>query len=249
MGESSMLKRRARGQWPQVVFTSDFHELVRGDLGPGATCVLRYDPHRLVPESEIPRLPATQRPITAHVRFHPSGALWEEEMRFPKASRLLADNDPTGSGTMLETRFPLREGSDELETWFSYVNDAGQTEWDSAAGQNHWLRFPSHDLEILTASVTPQPQSAFDQFRLEVESVAAVDQVAVRWRYTRDISGPIEKRQLVTAVNDGRKLWTLAPASGHVASGSPLSFDLVYEVGGRVFTDDNQGTWYVIGRS
>lgn len=244
-----MLKRRAKGQWPQVVFTSDFHELVRGDIGPGATCVLRYDPHRVVPEAEVAALPATQRPVTAHVRFHPSGALWEAEMRFPKASHMLADNDPTGSGTMLETHFPVHEGSDELEAWFSYVNDAGQTEWDSDEGRNHWLRFPSHDLEIATAKISEQPRSPFDQFELTVESVAAVDQVWVRWRYTRDIRGAVERRPLVAAVEGDRKRWTLPPESGRVASDSPISFDLMYDVAGRQFTDDNQGTWYVIARS
>src|SRR5271157_5220692 len=100
------MKRRGQGYKPILTFTSDFHELVNGDLIPGP-CLLRYDPHRIVPRDEVAGLPSTQRPVTTHIRFHPSGQLWEKDMRFPRASRLIVDEDPTGQGTMLETTFPL----------------------------------------------------------------------------------------------------------------------------------------------
>ncbi len=145
-----MLKRRGKGQRPQIIFTSDFHELVRGDLMPGQ-CVLRYDPHRIVPPEEIVGLPQSQRPITGHLRFHPGGQVWEGEMRFAPGSRLVADNDPTGQGTMLEIEFHLPPGCDELECWFSYAGGSGKTLWDSDLGSNFWLRFPTHDLQITTA--------------------------------------------------------------------------------------------------
>ena len=41
------LLRANQGSRPQITFTSDFHELVTGDLVPGP-CALRYDPLRLV---------------------------------------------------------------------------------------------------------------------------------------------------------------------------------------------------------
>ena len=57
-----------QGYKPKLIFTSDFHELVNGDLIPGP-CLLRYDPHRVVPSDEIAGLPDTQRPIKAHLRL------------------------------------------------------------------------------------------------------------------------------------------------------------------------------------
>ena len=36
------MERRGQGYKPKLIFTSDFHELVNGDLIPGP-CLLRYD--------------------------------------------------------------------------------------------------------------------------------------------------------------------------------------------------------------
>jgi len=243
-----MLQSRAKGQRPQIVFTSDFHELARGDLLPG-TCVLRYDPHRIVPPEEISGLPATQRPINAHVRLHPTGAIWEGAMRFRPASRLIADYDPTGQGTMLEIECPLREGNDELECWFSYSDNRGQTQWDSDMGANFWVRFPTHDLTVRTAEIIARPTHAFDLFKLEVESVPSVATIVVRWRYTNAINAARYKCPLVASPLSKGKLWTLPEEGANVASNTPVAVDLVYTVSGHEYTDDNQGTWYVVSRT
>jgi hypothetical protein len=229
------------------VFTSDLHELARGDLETGS-CVLRYDPHRIVPPEEIASLPATQRPINAHVRLHPTGAMWEGAMRFRPASRLIADNDPTGQGTMLEIECPLREGADELECWFSYEDNSGRTRWDSNNGSNFWVRFPAHDLTIKDAEIVARPTQPFDAFKLEVESVPVVETMVVRWRYTYAINDARHKCSLVASPVSEGKLWTLPEEHANVASNTPVAFDLVYTVSGRQFTDDNQGTWYVVSR-
>jgi hypothetical protein len=243
-----MLRSRAKGQLPQVVFTSDFHELARGDLEPGL-CVLRYDPRRIVPVQEISSLPATGRPINAHVRFHPAGALWEGPMLFPHASYLMAAEDPTGHGAMLEIECPLPEGADELECWFSYVDNAGETLWDSKMGRNCWVRFPAHDLTIRNAGIIARPTQPFDAFKLEVESIPAVENIVVRWRYANAITKDRHKCPLLASAGNDRKLWTLPEDHGNVASNTPVAFDLVYNVSGREYTDDNQGTWYVVSRT
>ena len=48
----TMTKRAFEGLPPQITFTSDFHELMRGDLRPGTDMRLRYDPARIVPPGE-----------------------------------------------------------------------------------------------------------------------------------------------------------------------------------------------------
>lgn len=243
-----MLKRRGKGQDPQCVFTSDFHQLVRGDLLYGR-CVIRYDPHRIVPHDEIPTLPATQQPILAAVRFHPAGTVWQGELRFPAGSGIVPDEDPTGQGTMLEIECGIPEGCDELECWFSYVDSTGQTRWDSAGGSNFWLRFPTHDLEIMKAEISGAPGGALDTFHLEVESLPAVASIAVRWRYANAINDARHQQALVEAEEGAKKRWTLPAASAGVAWDTPLAFDLVYSVNGHFYTEDNGGGWFVVARS
>jgi hypothetical protein len=241
------MKRRGLEYKPRLTFTSDFHQLVNGDLIPGP-CVLRYDPHRIVPREEIAGLSSTQKPIEAHVRFHPSGELWEKGLLFRHASRLIVDEDPTGQGTMLETEFPLPRDCDELELWFSYVGNQGEQKWDSALGQNYWLRFPTHDLQIAEAKVIARDDTALDLFKLEVDSVPALESIDVRWRYTNAINDARYQRPLQLKSSAERKRWVLSNDDSGVASNTPLAFDLVYQAGGHTYTDDNQGTWYIVSR-
>ncbi len=44
-----MIERLGAGKPAEITFTCDFHELVGGDLRPGASVLLRYDPLRIVP--------------------------------------------------------------------------------------------------------------------------------------------------------------------------------------------------------
>jgi hypothetical protein len=241
------MKRRGLGYKPKLTFTSDFHQLVNGDLIPGP-CLLRYDPHRIVPRNEIAGLPKTQRPVTAHIRFHPLGQLWEKGLLFRAASRLIVDEDPTGQGTMLETQVPLPKDCDELEVWFSYFDNQGQQRWDSALGQNYWLRFPTHDLQITEAKIIARKNAPLDLFKLELESVSGVQSIDVRWRYTNAINDARYQRALKPTAAKERKRWALSDDDSGVSSNTPLAFDLIYQVGGHTYTDDNQGTWYVVSR-
>jgi hypothetical protein len=241
-----MLKRRGKGQWPQIIFTSDFHELVRGDLLEG-NCVLRYDPYRIVPPGEIAGLPQSQRSITCHLHFHPEGQTWEGEMRFAPATYLVAQYEPTGQGTMLEIDFHLPPGSDEIECWFSYVDETGKTLWDSNLGSNFWLRFPTHDLQITVAELVAGPTGALDLFELEIESVPAVETITVQWRYANEITGTSQQRPLTETLLGDRKRWSL-PGGAPVAWNTPLAFVLLYTVAGQTFFDDNDGTKFVVSK-
>jgi hypothetical protein len=246
MPETPAMHRRGQGYKPRLTFTSDFHELVVGDLIPGP-CNLRYDPLRIVPRNEVGPLPKTQRPVIAHLRYHPSGQLVEIEMRFRPAEWLSVDEDPTGDGTMLQARFDLPQGCRELECWFSYVGDDGQTRWDSAMGANYWLRFSTFDLQIAQATIAARPDRPLDLFELEVRSVLEVTAIDVRWRYTNTINDARYQRPLAVTLLDGNRNWSL-DGGAEVASATPLAFDLVYFVDTHKYTDDNQGTWYVVSR-
>lgn len=233
--------RHSVGHCPQLTFTSDFHELVQGDLLPGP-CRLRYDPLRLLGEDNR----NAQHEIHAHIRFHPGGGEWQDDLIVPANARLKDLADPAGQGLMLETTFTLPSHCKELEAWFSCTHADGHTHWDSNFGKNYWLRFPLHDLEIKTAQIrSPTKKAAEDAFVLEVLSVNSVDAIDVRWRLPNVPDEPRRSASLsASAGAGGKKSWRPAlpiqvPHQGTVV------FDLVYSVEGRKFTDDNQGRWYL----
>ena len=238
------LLRANQGSRPQITFTSDFHELVTGDLVPGP-CALRYDPLRLVELGDAADEP---HHIRAYVRFHPSGAEWQGSMELPAGLPLADLADPTGQGFMLGTTFDIPEGTDELEVWFSCTHDGGATHWDSDFGKNHWLRFGLADLTIKSVKVKPAKTKAAAQDVLEVDLVtkAKIDSVSLRWRITSQQGSPRQITPLVVgSLTAAGKNWA-APFDGiPVPKGATIAYDVVYTVEGRTFTDDNQGRWYI----
>lgn len=239
-----MQLRKCQGSRPQITFTSDFHELVQGDLVPGP-CVLRYDPLRLVTLGDA----ATEHHhIRAYVRFHPGGVEWQGSMDLPSGLPLADLADPTGQGFMLSTNFTIPENCDELEVWFSCTHDDGQTHWDSDLGKNHWLRFGLADLTLKRAEVkaAKKKTDVTDTLDFELATRAKIETVKVRWRQT---NAPHAQRvvtpMICNASTATAKTWT-APVGGiPVPKGAVVAFDVVYTVGGRTFTDDNQGNWYI----
>ncbi len=238
------LLRANQGARPQITFTSDFHELVTGDLVPGP-CSLRYDPLRLIALGDAA---GETHHIRAYVRFHPSRAEWQGAMELPAGLPLADLADPTGQGYMLATTFDIPEGTDELEVWFSCTHEDGHTHWDSDFGKNHWLRFGLADLAIQSVKVSPAKAKGAAQDTLLVDLVTKpkIDSVSLRWRITSQPGAPRQITPLVVAsLTDAGKNWS-APAGGiPVPRGATIAYDLVYTVEGRTHTDDNQGRWYI----
>lgn len=238
-----MQLRQNKGSRPQITFTSDFHELVQGDLVPGP-CVLRYDPLRLVTIGDA----ATENHhIRAYVRFHPVGVEWQGTMELPEGLPLADLADATGQGFMLTTTFDIPEGCDELEVWFSCTHDDGQTHWDSDHGKNHWLRFGLADLALKSAKVkaAKKKTAAQDALEFEFATKAEVASVNVRWRLTNRPQAPRVVTPLVSASTATGKTWSAPEGGIPVPKGAVVAFDVVYRIDGRDFTDDNQGRWYI----
>lgn len=237
-----MQLRTNKGASPQITFTSDFHELVQGDLIPGA-CTLRYDPLRLV---ELGEATGNSHEIRAHVRCHPVGVEWQGVLQLPAGLPLAELADPTGDGFMLTTTFEIPEGCDELEVWFSCTHPDGETHYDSDFGKNHWLRFGLSDLSLKSAKVSPGKSGVEDAFTLDITSKPAVESVEVRWRITSNPAFPRQVAPLVASAGaSSGKTWAAPGGAISVAKGATIAFDIVYRVGGRFYTDDNQGRWYI----
>jgi hypothetical protein len=238
------LIRRGEEQEARISFTADFHELVRGKPVNGR-CVVRYDPFRIVPASDY----ASPQAITMYVRFHPTADAVEKSV-YHVLQKLRADLwDPAGQGLTVSQRMDVPEKSDELEFWFSYDPKDGHQIWDSAYGRNFWIRFPLNDLHIDHAEITSGlDEEKFDQFEAKVLTVPAVDSVSVRWRSSQP-SNPT--RQMFDLSPQGmigsNKVW-VTPSGGGIAvpKTAALVFDIMYTANGHLYTDDNEGTWYVI---
>jgi hypothetical protein len=239
-----MQLRQNAGARPQITFTSDFHELVHGDLLPGP-CVLRYDPLRLVTLGDAS---TETHHIRVYVRFHPGGAEWQGLMMLPSGLPLADLADPTGQGLMLSTTFDLPSGCDALEVWFSCTHEDGQTHWDSDHGKNHWLRFGLFDIDLKAAKVVASDKKSDAQDRLEFEllTLSKVESVSIRWRITNAKDCMRIVSHLVGAGTvSGKTTWTTPDGGIPVPKGAVIAFDVVYQIAGQTYTDDNQGRWYI----
>ena len=241
-----MINRAQAGQPAVITFTSDFHELVTGDLCPDRPVTFRYDPRRIIPRDEPCRLGDPKRPILAHVQFG---------QRQPAASQTLASpvgmvehplHDPTGQRFALTARFDIPADAEELIVWFSYQTQAGEIHYDSDHDANYHFSFVSDHLEVVTATVVSDPQTASSRFAVTVAADDKIDAVTVRYLAVSDPTFGKEERSLQPTgqrAAPGRRLWAVAdlPAP-HQAT---VRFKIYYWLGGQCYKDDNAGHYYL----
>ena len=239
-----MTLRQNQGLRPQITFTADFHELVQGDLVPGP-CVLRYDPLRIITPDEADD---HDHEIRAHLRFHPSGQTWEDTLLLQDGAPLADLANARGQNFVLRSTFEIPAGTDEIEAWFSCTHEDGYTHWDSNGGRNHWLRFSLHDVKEQHAAVRPPDARNLAQASLELDvtTVPQVHTLTLRWRLPAFPERPRFETPLVVSSEtaEGKK-WSSPEEGIFVPVGAVVAYDLVYSIGDRKFTDDNQGRWYL----
>jgi hypothetical protein len=103
-------------------------------------------------------------------------------------------------------------------------------------------------LDIKQAKVqrAAEPLGSLDALVLEVASQPSVERINLRWRQANLPGFHRQESDLVCGSNQGsQKVWSSPPEGIPVPKKATVVFDLVYYVGGRKFTDDNQGRWYI----
>lgn len=235
------MQRRFKDGVPQISFTSDFHELLEGDLRPGISLTLRYDPDRLSPPPEY-AFGDPQWPVFAQLRFLDQGPVTTLRLKGPVTP--LPDRDPTGQGSMLKATTAVPADAQFVEVWF-YGEMPNGRRWDSEYGANFWFGFPYQDLRTVSAIVTPRAHQDA-RFQLNVSSIPAVQAVSVRFY---DMSSRIrvkreEHLRLGGPLSHSQE-WTFETA---VAPAAFIRFKLYYWIAGRRFKDDNSGQYYVADR-
>lgn len=243
-----MVMRMGRGRAPQITFTRDFHQLVTGELAPGTRCALRYDPARVVPEGDGWMFGDPARPVTAHLRFPPGGEVTDVVLRSPSGVTWTPAVDYTGQGSALVGEFEVPDDAGEVVAWFSFVDRAGEQRWDSANGADYHFRFMHQELDVLRADVDSDDTRPTAVFTVEVSADPAVEGITARYRVLNRAGLPRQEVPLTPAgdADEGRRAWTLP--GEEVPHDAVVAFDLVYVAGGRTFTEDNQGRYFLAPR-
>jgi len=225
-----------------LIFTLDFHEIVRGQLKPGCDCMISYDPLRIA--STIPNFihGSTDFEFTAFISFLP-GEIQElklySEVGWTRNN--IIEND--GTGSMLTGTFTLPASMDELVIWFSMKTKDGMVFYDSRQGKNFHFRIESQDIQINSAVVTRDEAAGVGRFKVTVSSALEIDSVMIRYRiinskeYFNEI--PVN---LNAEIKEEKKEWD----SGNieVPYGAVIVYDLIYYIGDRKFKAENNGKYY-----
>jgi len=240
-----MIKRRAVGKPAQITFTSDFHELVTGDLRPGHPVILSYDPKRIVPKGEPYLFGDPARPIVAFVRFHDDEPPIQVKLHSRSGIILHPDEDVTGQGSMLKARLAVPISADLVSVWFSYLSASGAVYYDSDFGRNFNFSFPGRDIAVLSATVegdSPRPSI----FSVSVAAVQAVTAVSVRFHFVSDLKAKGHEISLGNSGKSdeqGRLIWSVDGIA--IPYGAILRFEVFYWIGAHRFKDDNSGHYYL----
>lgn len=241
-----MRQRLRAGKPADMTFTGDFHELVVGDLCPGGSVLLRYDPHRIVPAGEPYRFGDPDRPVIAHVQFREGEAPVDVLLRSSAGSIPCPDVDLTGQGSMLSAQIDVPADAEQLTVWFSYTTASGEIRYDSDGGANYRFGFPCREIGVVQATVVRRPDEPADRFDLTVSAAEAVEDVRVRFSLVAD---PVHTRHEVrlprggeVEAGGGATLWAAAIDVPH---GAIVRFKLYYWIGGRRLKDDNTGAYYL----
>ena len=243
-----MSQRINQSNPPHLVFTEDFHQLLRGRLEPGANVTIAYDPDRIVKPEDNYTFGDPARPIVAHLQFKPGGPVTDLPPASPAGVLEHAPTTVTGLGPMLKGVFETPEDAEWVMVWFSFDGAGGAVRWDSNNGANTLFRFQQEDIKLLEAAVVTAEGAPLSYFTCRVETDGHVEAVTARYRVTNGPTPPDcpeAPLQRAGEETEGQVIWELKGAP--VPQGSVVAFDLLYYVGGRRFKDNNQGQYYVAG--
>lgn len=240
-----MIEKSYVGKPAQITFTSDFHELLTGDLRPGWPVTLRYDPRRIVPADDPYVFGDPKRPINAHILFREGGPVSIQALTSQVGLLTQPNYDISGQGSMLTATFPVPGDAQRVVIWFSFLASSGNMLSDNDKGANFCFRFPSFDVHILEATVVSDPATSKSSFALSIAVMDAVEDVAVRFRIVGEAEDKQEVKLHKTDQKDqeGRAIWSVSEVT--VPFRSTVQFKVFYWIGGTRYKDDNGGRYYL----
>ncbi len=241
-----MMERDFIGLPPRLTFTSDFHELVRGDLKPGTSASLRYDPTRIVPRTEGYAFGDPAHRIVAHVMFPPHENVVEVPLHSPSGVLAQPDTDSTGGGDMLAATLHIPDDATAMVMWFTHEGPYGRINYDSDYGRNFHFGFPSRQVALLEATISERAHFRPGAFAVKVAAAPEVRRVIVRMRVVGAAESPSTEHDLQRGSErraDGWSVWDLAAVD--VPAGAVVQFKLYYWTNNVRYKDDNSGLYYL----
>jgi len=239
-----VIERSFPGLPPRITFTSDFHELVRGDLRPGVSVLLRYDPARIVPRSQSYAFGDPEHRIVAHVMFPPHDRVVSVRLQSPIGIRDHPDIDATGDGDMLVGSLHIADGANSMVVWFSQDGPYGPTNYDSDYGRNFHFGFPLQSVVVIEASVATERSSRRTVFALTVAAAPNICRVVVRLRTGTGLpASELYLRRTGTTIANGWVLWELDAVE--VPASAAVRYKLYYWMDHIRYKDDNNGLYYM----
>lgn len=242
-----MIARQFTDVPPRITFTADFHELVRGDLVPGETVTLRYDPARIVPPGEGYEFGDPAHRIVVHVLFPPHRDIVSIPLWSPSGMLESPDKDATGGGDMLVATAEIPADATAMVLWFIHDGPYGGTGYDSDFGRNFQFGFTSRQIEPVEATLRPTQSGNAAAFAIKVAAAPEVLRVVMRMRVVATPALPKSEHDLKRTgarQTDGWSLWGFGPVE--VPSGAVVQFKLYYWVGHARYKDDNSGLYYLV---
>lgn len=239
-----MIERLWCGKPAEIAFTCDFHELVTGELSPGGSVLLRYDPLRIVPPDEDYRFGDAGQPIIAHLRFHPKGTPLDVVLHSPAGVIACPDVDVTGQGAMLQAELVVPADAELLVIWFSYRSAGGAVLYDSDYGANYRFGFAGREIGEVRASVLRRPDTSSDRFEISLAAAPSVQAVSAPFLIVGDpgVRHEIGLQRAQAAADAGAVRWS---GSADVPRDAIVRFKICYWIDGRRLIDDNASAWYL----
>jgi hypothetical protein len=226
-----------------LIFTLDFHEMVRGKLRRNEKCTLHYDPLRLA--SGIPGYihGSPDFEFTAGIEFKPSGTV-----TLPlKSITGILDNPvvlENGRGSMLSGDFIIPPDADEIIAWISMKDKNGDVLYDSDYGRNFHFRLIDLDVQVTKSTVVNKKKQGTAVFTLDAVTAPDVEKVLLRYRVTNGPDPLTENPVVLTPgpKKKGRLSWS---SDIPVPFDAVLIYDLIYVVGGNKFKIENNGNYFI----
>lgn len=219
-----MFHRTFEGNPPYITFTAAWEQDPFGNLVPGQTVHIAYDPNRL-PES---------RSITAFYQFAPNGPVESKQLETPAGPPPPRPTNDAVEATCMTTTIDIPHDATELILWFQ--SDA---QWDSNFGTNYVFRFTAIDIQGEEADVVS------GAFRVSLTALPVVENVSVQYTVTNNPLGqPFGGTAALQPgeVTNGRRAWSASEIV--VPANAKVRFAFVYTVDGRTFVDDNDRTGF-----
>ena len=219
-----MFRRTFQGNAPHITFTRSWQQAPFGNLVPGRTVRISYDPHRL-------GFPPPQS-VTAFHQFSLGGPVHTKQLDTPSGMIVTRIADDPYEANYMATAINIPADAEMLIFWFM-----GDERWDSDSGANYWFRFTSLDIQGENATVSD------GGFEVTLTALPEIEDVFVHFKVINIPSGQTGSVPLVPGlVENGRRTWEVSGVA--VPQGANVRFEFTYSVNGRTFRDDNDGTGF-----